>query len=317
MIGDSPNRKQKRVAMPPGAPAWMATFADLATILLSFFVLLLSFSEMDVAKYKQIAGSMREAFGVQRIEFARDTPKGTSFVMREFSPGRPQPNPLDQIRQMTSSVDEPYLNKREGMPLPITDRAAESRPPTPEEVEAMKRLQENLERIRALLAEEIRRGQVEVQRLGMRIVIRIRERGSFASGSARLIEPFQPVVDKIGQALSEAQGDITIAGHTDNVPIRNERFRSNWELSAARAVTLFHRLGRAAEIDPQRVTVEGHADTRPVASNETAEGRARNRRVEVVLVHGTAAGIERSAEDILRLRENEGEQRRPAADERG
>ena len=84
-----------------GAPAWMVTFADLSTLLLVFFVLLLSFSEMDVAKFKELAGSMREAFGVQAEIETRQIPKGTSLVAQEFSPGQPKPTVLNEVRQFT------------------------------------------------------------------------------------------------------------------------------------------------------------------------------------------------------------------------
>src|SRR6056297_2440394 len=85
----------------PGLPAWMATFSDLMALLMCFFVLLLSFSEMDALKFKRLAGSMRNAFGVQAEINASDVPKGTSIIAREFSPGRPEPTPLNVVRQDT------------------------------------------------------------------------------------------------------------------------------------------------------------------------------------------------------------------------
>ena len=306
MIGDAPNRRQRRI-VPVGAPPWMATFADLATLLLSFFVQLLSFSEMDVEKYKQIAGSMREAFGVQRVEFARDTPRGTSVVMREFSPGRPDPSELMIRQESTDEVPQIYLDVlREGVPLAAENAASDGTPMTlqgqPDEValsEAERQALENLVRVREILDDEIERGLVEVERQGSRIIIRIRERGSFPSGSAELIEPFTPVIRKIGEALALTDGKVVISGHTDDVPISTPRFRSNWELSAARAVTLLLRLRELSDLDETRVTVEGHADTRPLAPNDSVLNRARNRRVEVILVHGEAAERALSVEQLL------------------
>ncbi|WP_235263749.1 flagellar motor protein MotB [Nitrincola sp. A-D6] len=89
----------------PGLPAWLATFGDLMSLLMCFFVLLLSFSEMDVLRFKQLAGSMREAFGVQAQIKVEDIPKGTSIIAQEFSPGRPEPTPLNEVRQMTTAVE--------------------------------------------------------------------------------------------------------------------------------------------------------------------------------------------------------------------
>lgn len=318
MLGDPANRRLKRI-VPAGAPPWMATFADLATLLLSFFVLLLSFSELDVEKYKQIAGSMRNAFGVQRVEFSRDTPRGTSVVMREFSPGRPDPSEIMLRQESTDDIPQIYLEViREGVPLDERDAASDGTPMSlqgqPGKLEqgqggglsaAEQAARENLARIRELLREEIARGLVEVERQGSRVIIRIRERGSFPSGSAQLIEPFTPVIRKIGLALELTEGGVVIAGHTDNVPISTPRFRSNWDLSAARAVTLLHRLRDVSDLDQSRVTVEGHADTRPLVPNDSVLNRARNRRVEVILVHGEAAESARSVDELLTPGENE------------
>ena len=85
----------------PGLPAYMGTFADLMSLLMCFFVLLLSFSEMDVLKYKQIAGSMKFAFGVQNRVELKDIPKGTSVIALEFRPGRPEPTPIEIVMQQT------------------------------------------------------------------------------------------------------------------------------------------------------------------------------------------------------------------------
>lgn len=93
----------------PGAPAWMATFADLMSLLMCFFVLLLSFSELDVQKYKQIAGSMKNAFGVQNQVKVMDIPKGTSIIAQEFSPGETRPTPAETINQITADTTKQSL----------------------------------------------------------------------------------------------------------------------------------------------------------------------------------------------------------------
>lgn len=281
----------------------MSTFADLSILLMCFFVLILSFSEMDLRKYKEIVGSMKDAFGVQRRDFAKENPKGTSFVAREFSPGKPDPNQMRQI------IQQPTTNRQaRNLEVPT-----EGNPQINEEntfmverarleamlKEAQERASENAKRIRNLLRSEIAAGQVEVEQDGRRITIRIRERGSFDSGRAALIEPFTPVIRKIGQAIELSGGDVIIAGHTDNVPISTRRFRSNWELSAARAVTMFHRLQQFSDVDPERFTVEGHADTEPLVPNTSPSNRARNRRVEVILVEGAAIASEASAAELL------------------
>jgi chemotaxis protein MotB len=94
----------------PGIPKWMPTFADLMTLLMCFFVLLLSFSEMDVAKFKRLAGSMEKAFGVQAQLKVQKIPKGTSIIAQEFSPGKPEPTPINEIYQHTDDVTKLTLD---------------------------------------------------------------------------------------------------------------------------------------------------------------------------------------------------------------
>lgn len=243
-----------------GAPAWMVTFADLMALLMCFFVLILSFSEMDVQKYKQVAGSMAAAFGVQREIVASQSPMGTSFVAREFTPGKPEHTPLKVITQKTSSI-RPHLD---------FDQKVE------------KRIQATAQRVRNSLKDEIRTGLVDVETEGEKVIVRIREKASFPSGSAELMQPFQPVLAKIGAVLSKELGQIIVAGHTDDIPIRNGRFRSNWELASSRAVTVVHELMKA-DVPPNRMLIQGHADLQPLVPNTTPEHRAMNRRVEISL----------------------------------
>ncbi|HJO34690.1 MAG TPA: MotB family protein [Gammaproteobacteria bacterium] len=266
----------------PGAPAWMATFADLSTLLMCFFVLLLSFSEMDIQKYKQVMGSMREAFGVQRDVFARDNPMGTSIVAREFSPGKPDPSPFQVTQQQTAPQVYAAL-KTDGIiesedifdPQRQVDLKAPAEPVD---------LRDEERRLRAALAEEIEAGLVEVERRGPAVLLRIPEQGSFPSGRADLIEPFSPVIRKIAAAMAPSHSEIIITGHTDDLPIATSRFRSNWELSAARAVTVLERLLAAAELTPDRFVVQGLAETEPAVPNDTPERRARNRRVDIIIL---------------------------------
>lgn len=251
-----------------GLPAWVMTFADLMTLLMCFFVLLLSFSEMDVAKFKQLSGSMREAFGVQSEIDVRTIPKGTSVVAQEFSPGRPDPTALNQVRQFTIDSNRNTLD-------------ALSR-----EIKEIEETREHARRLRLALKQEIEDGAVSIQTEGMKIIIHIMENASFDSGMADLRREFLPALTKIAELIDDQSGDVTISGHTDNVPINNDRFRSNWELSTSRAVTVAHELLSVSRLSPEKVMVTGHADTRPRASNDTEEDRAKNRRVDISIVRG-------------------------------
>ena len=350
-----------------GAPAWVMTFADLMSLLMCFFVLLLSFSEMDLQKFKQIAGSMKDAFGVQREIKSNESPKGTSIIAQEFTPGRPTPTLVNEIRQNTidetkqsleftdstteeekkESIDpsEDYegsgsdamqhqtkqenaiekidqtevaklsdqdaekmniadeMNKSDAEKMDVADEMNKSDAERLAELEkaveekekinaAIQKQKQELEektitdayKLLKLLEPEIRQGLVDIQTQGNRILLRINEKGSFPSGSAIAEGDFIPVLNKLRKSLSEIEGKIIVAGHTDNIPIKTARFRSNWELSAARAVTVTHELLAMDTLPPERFIVEGHGDAHPMVANDTPENRALNRRVEITIV---------------------------------
>ena len=267
---------------PAGAPMWMATFADLMSLLMCFFVLILSFSEMDVIKYKQIASSMRDAFGVQQSVELEAIPKGTSVVATEFQPGKPEPTILDTVKQDTTSTDLQSL--RIGNPDAEKSLAEQVKDLLTEQMQRlMEETEDDADMLRRLLRREIDNGQIDVESENRTIIVRIREKGSFASGSSTMDPSFLEVLDKTSSALAQIQGKIFIEGHTDDVPISNAAYGSNWDLSAARAVAVAERVLSAKALAPQRITVSGFADTRPQAPNDSWEGRAQNRRVEIVV----------------------------------
>lgn len=255
-----------------GVPAWVMTFADLMTLLMCFFVLLLSFSEMDVAKFKQLAGSMQEAFGVQAEIEARTIPKGTSIIAREFSPGRPEPTAIPTVKQFTIDSNQNTLDALDRERTEDTEKYAR--------------------RVRQALRDEIDRGSVAVSTDGAKVIIHILEKASFDSGSAQVRNSFVPVLAKIGGLIDGNSGEIVVSGHTDDIPISNERFRSNWDLSSARAVSVTHQLLKTAEASAERFVITGHAETRPRAENDTPENRAKNRRVDISIVRGKTDDVE-------------------------
>jgi len=266
-----------------GLPAYLATFADLMSLLMCFFVLLLSFAEIDAVRFKKMAESMKDAFGVQREIPANEIVKGVSVIKQEWSPSVSEQAVITEIRQETSDEEKENLKLKDG------EQDAEfSRQQALEAARQVieKELAEQHAELQEALREQIDKGQVSLERQEKKIIIRIQEKGSFASGSARLDPAFHKVMDRISEVLATRPGKILVAGHTDNIPIRTGRFRSNWELSAARAVTVLHSLLRNKGIDEHRVLVEGLADTKPLESNDTPQGRAKNRRVELIILRG-------------------------------
>ncbi len=255
-------------------PAWVMTFADLMSLLMCFFVLLLSFSEIDAQRFKQIAGELAKAFGVQREVPALEVPLGTSAVFEKFSPGKPEPTPVDTVRQHSTTQD-PKLDTLRG------DREAELLAQAQEQAD--QQIRENVAQLQQLLQEELRDGRLQLLEERRRIILRVEERGSFASGSADLTPAFEDMLLSVAELLAQIPGTLTIEGHTDDVPISTARFRSNWDLSAARASAVANVLLFNPGLRPGRLVVKGFADTQPRVANDSPQQRALNRRVEIII----------------------------------
>jgi chemotaxis protein MotB len=286
---------------PEGLPAWMGTFADLMALLMCFFVLLLSFSEMDVLKFKQIAGSMKFAFGVQNKIEVKDIPKGTSVIAMEFRPGRPEPTPIDTIQQQTTNMTQEMLEFQAGNEDSAGGRqkqrgeqrggaaqqtASEQQSQSNSEKASQEEVADRMRKVAQKLEKQIIDGAIEMESLGQQITIRIRENGSFSAGSAFLQPQFVPILSKIGALLADMPGDIEVSGHSDSQQISNELYRSNWDLSSQRAVAVAEELRRAEGFDESRMSVVGKADTDPMSDIDDAQNRSRNRRVEISINQG-------------------------------
>lgn len=302
------DEEQKCDCPPEGLPPWMGTFADLMSLLMCFFVLLLSFSEMDAMKFKRLAGSMAQAFGVQNKLNVTDVPKGTSIIAQEFSPAIPEPTPINEIWQKTQDLTQSSLdfecaeqfdveqgeeNKEAGIKARIKQKLEE----------LISQTEQDAVELAAALHDQIVNGEIEIETRGRQIILRIREKGSFKTGSAELNDDYYDVLDEIREVLRVKPGKINVEGHTDDIPINTSRFRSNWELSSARAVSVAHVLMQG-DMNPRRFEVSGHADNVPLVPNDSRDNRARNRRVEVVVQQGLDETLDQEDIDLL---QNEGQ----------
>lgn len=296
-----------------GLPPWMATFADLMALLMCFFVLLLSFATIDAVRFKKMAESMKDAFGVQREIPAPEIVKGVSVIKQEWSPSVSEQAVITEIRQETIEVEKENVEMQDGK----TDQPEEPQPKI-QELEEMieemrleeqrelgeqaaidaaeailqQQLEEQVQELQESLEAEVEKGLVSMELKEGQIIVRIQEKGSFGSGSARLDPAFHEVMDRISEVLASKPGGIMVAGHTDNIPISTGRFRSNWELSAARAVTVLHSLLRNKDIAEDRVLVKGLSDTQPLEPNDSPQNRAKNRRVELILTRRLDEGTD-------------------------
>ena len=361
---DPPGPKKKKEECPTcevGAPAWMATFADMATLLMAFFVLILSFSSVNVPKFEQVAGSIKLAFGIKRVVAKVTIPMGETILDSTFTLSEAAPT---VIPQTTQSVEDPSQNNVKQMQdfkeaqsdiqaeyqevleameyevesgqvtvsisgdkivVEMVEEASNTSEvgqeslgmggrisqETLEIAEAVSDIQSSIsseivvkrqnpgeakaeglateaaskyEAIRAELSDQIEQGLAEVERDGDSVIIRLGQQDSFASGSANLQQGFEETLIDVGNAVNNTGGLVRVEGHTDNIPVAfSERFRSNWDLSSARSAAVANFLLDNSQLQPGRVTITGLADSEPIADNATREGRARNRRIEVIV----------------------------------
>ena len=379
---------------PAGAPAWMATFADMATLLMAFFVLILSFAEFNVPKFKQISGSLKEAFGVQKVVPVVEQPKGTTIIALEFSPN-PTPSISTTLRQDTTELQKPELDlqtKEDDAPdgseadkqkdsdfdgaggegaeqleatelakqlqkaidtgevtvetlgenvvinFPETQTSAEQmQTMIAEALEALNEARENagasesevlfggieaeLEKLAAsmdaaeqqngegaggssaemqekiqnasrtteeltvALREQIDQGLVAIEQREDSVFITVGSGGAFPSGTADLTDEARRILDRIALASMSPEGEITVTGHTDDVPISNAQFRDNWDLAAGRAASVVQAIEQTGLIDGDRLSAVSKGEMAPVADNTTAAGREQNRRIEIEITY--------------------------------
>jgi chemotaxis protein MotB len=354
-----------------GAPAWMATFADMATLLMAFFVLLLSFAETEVPKFKQVAGSLKQAFGIEKIVPKVTIPMARSIVVENFTPAVAERSVMDVKEQRSDFVRGDFIEKKteegeyedpiesdfqqvqEALEQELNKGMADVRiengeikvtlvepaaaggkagnegegkggQVAQETLDAVAKVAEvsatlsskvgvhladqaqgnqsgasatrrqsrtgdgsgmsKYDRLRADLSDEIAAGLAEVEKDGDKIIVRLASQGSFTSGSSDLRQAFTPTLTRLGNSLAQYPGSVMVEGHTDNVPVAfSERFKSNWDLSAARAASIADFLLTSTNLEGGNVQIAGFAETRPLDTNDTSTGRARNRRIEVIV----------------------------------
>ena len=355
---------------PVGAPAWMATFADMATLLMAFFVLILSFAEFNVPKFKQISGSLKNAFGVQKIVPIVEQPKGTTVLSLNFSPS-PAKSVTDEMTQQTTETTKPELESQtktkdsdgsgekqsdaedlvkalqeavargdiqvetlgenvvvnftpteadqkdlpqllqqtlnaiekakaatgkseqdvlfggiEGQLKELAAVANAAAKSTQEQAEAKaesnKKAQVAEDELKVALRQEIGQGLADVQREDDKVIITVGAGGAFASGSANLTPEAIEIMNRIAEVNAAGKSKIKVSGHTDDVPlIFGSNYRDNWDLAAARSASVVQAFAANGTISEERLEAISYGESRPVEPNDTPDGRAKNRRIEI------------------------------------
>ena len=355
---------------PVGAPAWMATFADMATLLMAFFVLILSFAEFNVPKFKQISGSLKNSFGVQKIVPIVEQPKGTTVLSLNFSPS-PAKSVTNEMTQQTTETDKPEIETQtktkdsdgsgkkqsdaedlvkaleeavargdiqvetlgenvvvnftpteseqkdlpqllqktlnaiekakaatgkseqdvlfggiEGQLAELASMASAAAKSTKEQAEAKaeaeKKAQIAEDELKVALRQEIGQGLADVQREDDKVIITVGAGGAFASGSANLTPAAIKIMDRIAKVNAAGNSKIKVSGHTDDVPlIFGSNYRDNWDLAAARSASVVQAFAENGTISEDRLEAISYGESRPIEPNETPDGRAKNRRIEI------------------------------------
>lgn len=244
---------------------WIVTFADLMALLLTFFVLLLSFSELNVQKYQELRERFNDAFSTEPLT-------SSSIVLA--------PKTVDKLPESIPAIVDLQPAAATRSEQQTQEQAKQEQAREQAAIDAWNREAESLV---TALSSDIQQGTLEVLNTDDQIIIRIKEEAVFDSGSADVSPDFDHTLERIADSILNIDAKVKVAGHTDNQPIASSRFRSNWELSSARAVTVAHYLMEPENTDPTRFEVSGFADTRSLMTNDTEEGRAVNRRVEILL----------------------------------
>ena len=348
----------------------MATFADMATLLMAFFVLILSFAEFNVPKFKQISGSLKNAFGVQKIVPIVEQPKGTTVLSLNFSPS-PAKSVTNEMTQQTTETDKPEIETQtktkdsdgsgekqsdaedlvkaleeavargdiqvetlgenvvvnftpteseqkdlpqllqktlnaiekakaatgkseqdvlfggiEGQLAELASMASAAAKSTKEQAEAKaesdKKAQIAEDELKVALRQEIGQGLADVQREDDKVIITVGAGGAFASGSANLTPAAIKIMDRIASVNASGNSKIKVSGHTDDVPlIFGSNYRDNWDLAAARSASVVQAFAENGTISEDRLEAISYGESRPIEPNETPDGRAKNRRIEI------------------------------------
>jgi chemotaxis protein MotB len=242
---------------------WLVSYADFITLLFAFFVVMFASSQTDKSRAKQISEAVEKALE-----------EGKSMGM-----------PPAVAKILGGTVDDRGQGNAQMKGPGGAQRAAKEAPP-----EDLLELAPSLKSLTAELQAEIKAGKVEVNLEPRGLVVSLKQTAFFPSGADVIDPATYPIMAKLADALKAVSNPLRVEGHTDSQPIHTARFRSNWELSAARSIAMMELMVNRYQVDEQRIAIVGFADTAPVASNDTPEGRARNRRVDIVILNKYALG---------------------------
>jgi chemotaxis protein MotB len=274
-------KKKKHEEEHESSERWLVSYADFMTLLFAFFTTMYAISNVDHQKAGKLVNSMHASFDSSVF-----TQGSRTLTLSPGNGGTSNANEILQnpVLRNSANTNDLVVKKKEGQ----SSKLASKRNIVNGEM-AMGRLKRGME---SLLSPEIKKSMVRVRMEPRGLVISLGENGIFDSGSDVIKPEGKVLLDTIATSLVTLGNQIRVEGHTDNVPIRNSRFPSNWDLSTARATVVVSRLITGFGLPPELLSAAGYAEYRPAATNDTDEGKARNRRVDIVVLNPMAAKAE-------------------------
>jgi chemotaxis protein MotB len=233
---------------------WLISYADFITLLFAFFVVMFASSQSDKGRAEKVSESVKKAL------------EGETVIAALFG------GTIDDRGKGNAQMKGPGGHKTEAPKAKQKDTVE---------------LLPSLDLLSRELQEQIKKGQLKITMERRGLVISFQQAALFPSGGDEISQESFGSVEKVAAAMRKIPNPVRLEGHTDSVPIHNVRFRSNWELSAARSIALLNLLTDQFGIRKDKISIAGYADTAPNSSNDTDEGRARNRRVDIVILNET------------------------------
>lgn len=237
---------------------WLVSYADFITLLFAVFTTLYAMSQTDKKKVEEVMQSLQQSFGM-------------------VSAGAPSPkiNVIPSKQMSIMPIIKPELSISQG------SRRGQAK--TRAEEKDFRQIKSSIE---AYLTKQGAQNKVSLTITRRGLIVSLKEAGFFDSGQAQIKPEAYDLINTIAEAMTQYNNPLRLEGHTDNIPISNAQFPSNWELSTARAVNGLKYLIKHFDVDPNKISATGYAEFRPVADNATPEGRAKNRRVDLVMLSG-------------------------------
>jgi chemotaxis protein MotB len=262
------SKRHKKPEKEPNHERWLISYADFITLLFAVFVTLYAMSQTDKRKMDQLVASLRESFGYVKT--------GASSEKLNLT----ESTDLRTIPSIRMEVLTPGLRHSQKVESPVLNHAS------------LKEFREIKANIEGSLQKYGAQNKVNVDITKRGLVVSLKEAGFFDSGDATVKQGSLQLLAMVGRSLAGYSNPVRIEGNTDNVPINSGKYQSNWELSTARATNIVHYLINNYNFRPGKISAVGYGEFRPMADNGTIAGRAKNRRVDIVLLAKESEGGE-------------------------